>query len=127
MSKQMRGYIFSRPFMSERAPQHVQNIVIKNYCEANGIEFLLSATEHTMPGCYMILEQVLNELSSIDGAVFYSVFQLPESRQDRAEVMGRMMSSGKEIHFAVERMKTQSVSDFKKIEQLWLLRSAIES
>ena len=32
IKRQYRGYIFSRPFMDERVPQHVQNIVIRDYC-----------------------------------------------------------------------------------------------
>ena len=32
IDKGFRGYIFSRPFMEERVPQHVQNIVIRDYC-----------------------------------------------------------------------------------------------
>ena len=31
--KRVKGYNFSRPFMGERVPQHVQNIVIKDYCQ----------------------------------------------------------------------------------------------
>ena len=31
--KKVRGYIFSRPFMGERAPQHVQNIIIRDFCK----------------------------------------------------------------------------------------------
>ena len=31
--KKVRGYIFCRSFMGERAPQHVQNIVIRDYCK----------------------------------------------------------------------------------------------
>ena len=27
--KKVRGYIFCRPFMGERAPQHVQNILLE--------------------------------------------------------------------------------------------------
>ena len=34
----VRGYIFSRPFMGERVPQHVQNLVIRDYCEKNGLK-----------------------------------------------------------------------------------------
>ena len=37
-SKKVRGYIFSRSFMGERVPQHVQNIVIRDYCEKNNLE-----------------------------------------------------------------------------------------
>ena len=31
--KSLKGYIFSRPFYGERAPQHIQNIVNKDYCK----------------------------------------------------------------------------------------------
>ena len=46
--KKIRGYIFSRPFMGERAPQHVQNIVIKDFCKSNSLEYLLSVSEYKM-------------------------------------------------------------------------------
>ena len=77
--KRVRGYIFSRPFMGERVPQHVQNLVIRDYCERNQLQFLLSATEYAMPNCHLIFEQILIELSDLHGIVAYSLFQLPEN------------------------------------------------
>ena len=38
--KKLRGYIFSRTFMGERVPQHVQNIVIRDYCVKNKYDYL---------------------------------------------------------------------------------------
>ena len=29
----VRGYIFSRSFFGERVPQHIQNIVIRDFCK----------------------------------------------------------------------------------------------
>ena len=43
--KKVRGYNFSRPFMGERVPQHVQIIVIKDFCRKKKLNFLLSVTE----------------------------------------------------------------------------------
>ena len=37
----LKGYIFSRPFLEERVPQHVQNIVIQNYCKNRDYTFQL--------------------------------------------------------------------------------------
>ena len=68
----VRGYIFSRPFMGERVPQHVQNLVIRDYCERHQLQFLLSATEYAMPNCHLIFEQILSELSDLHGLVAYS-------------------------------------------------------
>jgi sporadic carbohydrate cluster protein (TIGR04323 family) len=82
----VRGYIFSRPFMGERVPQHVQNLVIRDYCERNQLQFLLSATEYAMPNCHLIFEQILSELSGLQGVVAYSLFQLPESEERREHI-----------------------------------------
>ena len=82
-----RGYIFSRPFMGERVPQHVQNLVIRDYCKKQGLQYLLSATEYAMPNSHLILQQVLDELSELDGIIFYSLFLLPEDTTERDRVM----------------------------------------
>ena len=54
IEKRFRGYIFSRPFMEERVPQHVQNIVIRDYCSKKDIQYLLSATEYAMENSALI-------------------------------------------------------------------------
>ena len=84
-TKKVRGYIFCRPFMGERAPQHVQNIIIRDYCKKNKLSYLLSATEYGMSNSHLMLKKVLVELKSkkIDGIVAYSLFQLPENKKSR--------------------------------------------
>ena len=62
IEKGFRGYIFSRPFMEERVPQHVQNIVIRDYCSKKGIHYLLSATEYAMDNSSLILNHTLKFL-----------------------------------------------------------------
>ena len=49
-----RGYIGARPLNGSRTPQHVQNIVIRDYAKRKNLQYLLSAVEHIMPGSYMI-------------------------------------------------------------------------
>ena len=46
--KNLKGYIFSRKFYDERVPQHIQNLVLRNYCQVNKLHYLLSATEYAM-------------------------------------------------------------------------------
>ena len=41
--KNLKGYIFSRKFYDERVPQHIQNLVLRNYCQMNKLNYLLSA------------------------------------------------------------------------------------
>ncbi len=118
----VRGYIFSRPFMGERVPQHVQNLVIRDYCERNGLHFLLSATEYAMLGSHLILEQVLGELADINGLVAYSLFQLPEDGIQRQRIYDQVLNQQKDLHFAVEGLRAKTWQECERIETLWRIR-----
>ena len=85
--KKFRGYIFSRSFLGERVPQHIQNIVIREYCEKNNLHYLLSSTEYVIEDSHLMLEQTLNELDNIKGIVAYSLFQLPQEKSKRLKYL----------------------------------------
>ena len=95
--KKMRGYNFSRPFMGERVPQHVQNIVIKDFCHKNGFNFLLSVTEYSMKNSFYILNQLVNNLKGLNGIVAYSVFQMPYDDKKRESLFKKVLKKKKEI------------------------------
>ncbi|WP_036096976.1 LIC12192 family sporadic carbohydrate cluster protein [Leptospira weilii] len=120
--KGVRGYIFSRPFLGERVPQHVQNIVIRDYCQKNGLHYLLSATEYAMEDCHLILQQVLDELANLDGMILYSLFQLPMDFESRNRFYDRILSSRKTCYFAVEGLKLNDREDAERIEDLWKIK-----
>jgi len=113
-----RGYIGSRPYMGDRAPQHVQNLVIRDYCQRNGLTYLLSATEYAMEDCYVMLEEVLREIDTIEGIVMYSIFMLPESQARRNRVMGRIFEAGASVHFALENLSVTSDTDAQKADDI---------
>lgn len=121
----VRGYIFSRPFMGERVPQHVQNLVIRDYCEKNNLQYLLSATEYAMPECHLILEQIIEELPELFGIIVYSLFQLPEDANLRKEIYQQVIENKKNIYFAVESIKANKILDFEQIETLWKIRQTL--
>jgi len=111
--------------MNERVPQHVQNIVIRDYCNKNNLTYLLSSTEYAMKNCHLMLEQVLDELKFIDGIVTYSLFQLPEDQNARAKVYKKILDLKKEIHFSVESLKIARQGDVEKIENIWLVKQSL--
>ena len=120
-----RGYITSRPFAGERVPQHVQNLVIRNYCKENDFEFLLSSTEVVMPGAYMLLESLLDQLADIDGIVFYSMFQLPPQKDNRVRIYDKTIDNGKSIHFAVEGLSISNLADRARLENILAVKESI--
>jgi sporadic carbohydrate cluster protein (TIGR04323 family) len=118
----LKGYIFSRPFLGERVPQHIQNIVIRDYCAKNNITFLMSATEYTIEGSLYILSELIHNLKNYDGIVFYSLFQLPVKKKDRYSVYNSIIKNKKQLHFVVEGMSVKNKNDFIKIEKIFLLK-----
>jgi sporadic carbohydrate cluster protein (TIGR04323 family) len=123
--KQLRGYIFSRSFMGERVPQYVQNLVLRDYCQKTNSRYLLSAAEYAMNNSFLVLNQILNELKTIDGIVAYSLFQLPEVRQHRMKIYSKIINLGSELHFAVEGLKINSKIDIERIEEIWLVKQTL--
>ena len=121
----VRGYIFSRPFLGERVPQHVQNLVIRDYCTKQGFQYLLSATEYAMANSHLILQQVLDELPKLDGIIFYSLFLLPEDTAERNRVIKIILKKEKTIYFAVEGLSISNIPEYERIETIWQVKKVL--
>jgi sporadic carbohydrate cluster protein (TIGR04323 family) len=119
--KSLRGYIHSRKFMGERCPQHVQNLVLRDYCQKYNYKYMLSGAEYAMEGSYIILNQVISEIPNIDGVVFYSLFQLPKKQKERKEIYRKILQKSGEIHFALEGLKITRECEVTKIENIWMI------
>jgi sporadic carbohydrate cluster protein (TIGR04323 family) len=117
-----RGYVFSRGVDNHRVPQHIQNLVIRDYAQRRKLHYLLSATEYAMPGCYLILEQVLGDLAAVDGVILYSMFMLPPSAAERDKIYRKVIAAGAGLHAAVEGFVLRSEVDIDRWENV--LRTA---
>ena len=122
----MRGYIGSRPYFGSRAPQHIQNLVIRDYCKKLNRTFLLSATEYAMPNCFMVLDRVFNELPKVEGIVLYSLFMLPRARAHRERLWNLFRQHGGSIHSAVEGFIVETEDDIHRIEVITRLQRTLE-
>ena len=121
----VRGYISSRPFLGERVPQHVQNLVIRDYCNKQNLQYLLSATEYAMANSHLVLQQVLEELSILDGIVFYSLFLLPEDKTERDRMINFILKKEKTIYFAVEGLRMSNKTEHERIENIWQVKKVL--
>jgi sporadic carbohydrate cluster protein (TIGR04323 family) len=97
-----RGYVGSRPVRGVAFPQRVQNLVVRDYAQRRGLAYRLSLVEHAMPGSYMILANLLDELPNLDGVIFFSAFMLPPDVAARQAVYDRVIAAGASLHVALE-------------------------
>ena len=124
--KKVRGYNFSRPFMGERVPQHIQNIVIREFCNKENLHFLLSATEYSMKNSNLIFKQLLNELKDIDGIVAYSIFQMPYKNDEREKIFSKIIKLKKILYFATEGLKISNKKEADRVEKIWLVKKVTD-
>tara|TARA_Y100001958_G_scaffold66186_1_gene44518 strand:- start:175 stop:567 length:393 start_codon:yes stop_codon:yes gene_type:complete len=122
--KKVRGYNFSRDFMGERVPQHVQNIVIRDFCQKRNLNFLLSASEYSMPNSFHILKDLTNNMSGLYGIVAYSLFQMPYNDDERKKIFKKVLEKNKKIFFACENLEILKQADIDRIENIWLVKKA---
>ncbi len=114
----LRGYVFSRPFMNERVPQNIQNLVLRDFCNKNNFKYFLSATEYAMKDSHMILEKTINEIGNLDGIVMYSLRQLPEKKSYRYNLIEALIAKKKVIHFALENKYIDNLSNIELIDEI---------
>lgn len=118
-----RGYIGTNLSFGRSVPQNVQQLVIRDYCQRNGLKFLLSATEYH-EGTIM-LDSLLG--SDIEGIVFYSLFLLPKDYKARWDLFHAMNHFKKELHFAAENMAIKKWPQYQSINDLCMLMDAYEN
>ncbi len=114
-----RGYIATRRVRGDRVQQSVQNLVVRDYAQRMKLYLKLPVVEYGMPGCYMMLESVLEEMPQLEGIVFYSLFQLPERPSRREAIYQRIFDAGCSLHGALESMALWQPDDVRRIEDIF--------
>jgi len=125
--KKVKGYIFSRSFMGERAPQHVQNIVIRDFCKKNSLDYQLSAAEYKMKNSFLILKDIVSNMKKIDGIVAYSLLQLPLNSFERNKILKTLIKKRKFISFAVENMTVSNIKEINNINSILKIKKTLLS
>ncbi len=121
-----RGYIASREVRGVVTPQQVQNLVIRDYAAKNKLLFLLSATEYSMPACYMMLDAVLSEVESLEGIICFSMFMLPKRNERRREIYQTVLNSGASLHSALEGIVLKTKNDIALFEDLFMVEQCCQ-
>lgn len=111
-----RGYIASGEFNGSRTPQHIQNQIVKLYCDSNNLKFVLSRAEYWINGSTNCqLWAALRE--GFNNIVFFSIWQLPSKEADRQKIYSHCIAKKIILHFATEQMRSisseKSFADFE--------------
>lgn len=117
-TNEARGYIASGEFRGNRVAQHIQNQIVKLYCDSNNLVYILSRAEYWMnKNSQCQLWAALQE--GYKHIIFYSLWQLPDARESRRKIFKYCIENKIHLHFAVERLNAYKFSNsFLEIELL---------
>ena len=110
MKNLARGYIASGEFNGQRTPQHLQNQIVKAYCDFNDLTFVLSRAEYWIDGntncqLWAALKEGFRHI------VFFSIWQLPVNTNERAKIYYYCETNDITLHFATERICIKENAD----------------
>lgn len=78
-----------------------------------------------MENCFLILKDLVKNLSDVDGIVAYSLFQMPENNTERNNILKDIVKRKKFIYFAVEQSSIFSLNDIKNIDFIWKIKKTL--
>jgi len=120
-NKIYRGYISSRSINNNIIPQSLQNLKIRDFAKNNNLDYGLSITEYRMKNSYYALNSLKNEIKSIDGVIFFSIYQLPESNSIRKKFLKFFLKKNKTLFFALEDIQLKSLNKIEELEQIYFI------
>ena len=113
-----RGYIASGEFNGNRAPQHIQNQIVKLYCDSKNLKYVLSRAEYWINGSTSCqLWAALRE--GFKHIVFFSIWQLPKATEERQKVYKYCDDNNITLHFASERINSDG--NFKIFDEIEIM------
>ena len=92
---------------------------IRDCCQRNGLQYVLSATEYVMDDCYTMLDEVLCEAPRLESIVLCSLLMLPIDRNRQAQVYHRVFAAGAPPYGALESLPIRNGNEIAWLEDIW--------
>ena len=74
-----------------------------------------------MKKTFFALNSLKNELNSLNGIIFFSIYQLPEDKKKRNEFLKLFIKKKRVIYFALEDISVKTIKEIKEIDMIYFL------
>ncbi|MFQ5668215.1 MAG: LIC12192 family sporadic carbohydrate cluster protein [Candidatus Binatia bacterium] len=113
-----RGYVTCREFGGLRISVPVQALIMRDYCDRNGLMYKLHVNENVFPHSYVVLEGLLNELDIYEGILATSMFMLPQRAARRRRIYERVLDQDASLHLVLEDFVIATPEDIDPVEEI---------
>ena len=117
----LRGYVSSRSFGEFNIPVPLQSLALRDYCRRNDLIYALPVNENMFPHSYLVLEGMIQDLSSYEGIVLYTMQMLPQRPERRRAIYRQIVEQGCSLHIVLEGLVIKSPDDVEQAEELLML------
>jgi len=114
----LRGYVSSRSFGGFFIPVPLQSLALRDYCARKNKVYVLPVNENSFLRSYMVLEGMIQDLSTYEGVVMYTMHMLPEKPERRQRIYNKILEQGCSLHLVLEDRVIASAVDIPALEDL---------
>ncbi len=116
-----RGYVTNRAFGGLQMPVPVQALVMRDYCQRNGLTYKLHINENIFPHSYIVLEGLPDELNMYEGILATSMFMMPAKPERRRRIYERILAAEGSLHFVLEDLVIRTHADIEPVEEILMV------
>lgn len=116
-----RGYVTNRSFGGLQMPVPVQALVMRDYCQRNGLTYKLHINENIFPHSYIVLEGLPDELNIYEGILATSMFMMPARAERRRRIYERILAAEGSLHFVLEDLVIRTAADIEPVEEILMV------
>ncbi len=116
-----RGYVTNRSFGGLQMPVPVQALVMRDYCQRNGLTYKLHINENIFPHSYIVLEGLPDELNMYEGILATSMFMMPARAERHRRIYERILEAEGSLHFVLEDLVIRTEADIEPVEEILMV------
>jgi len=99
----------------------LQSLALRDYCARKKLLYVLPVNENCFPHSYLVLEGMIEDLSSLGGIVMCSMHMLPQRPERRRRVCQRVFDQDCAVHLVIEDFVVSAPADVDRLEELLLI------
>lgn len=112
------SYIMNRKFGDYYLPTRYQYVILRDYYQKINEDFILPQGEPVFSSTKIRLRTLVKNLKAKEGLILLSIYQLPEKKEIRDNLIKELIKKKIELHFIFEGLIVKNVGEFQKIKDI---------
>ena len=112
------SYIMNRKFGDYYLPTRYQYVILRDYYQKINEDFILPQGEPVFSSTKIRLRTLVKNLKAKEGLILLSIYQWPEKKEIRDNLVKELIKKKIELHFIFEGLIVKNVGEFQKIKDI---------